>query len=80
MCGTAFTRQIDYIKTTPIPSAKEDVNGNSSTLAARHAVTPFPCKQGCALTQGCARKQDVATCPGHSDREGSTMQHRAAGL
>jgi hypothetical protein len=30
---------------------------NSSTQAARHAVTPFPCKQGCSLTQGCARKQ-----------------------
>jgi hypothetical protein len=30
---------------------------NSSTQAARHAVTPFPCVQGCSLTQGCARKQ-----------------------
>jgi hypothetical protein len=30
---------------------------NSSTQAAKHAVTPFPCMQGCSLMQGCARKQ-----------------------
>jgi hypothetical protein len=36
---------------------------NSSTQAARHAVTPFPCMQGSSLTQGCARKQaDLTHC------------------
>jgi hypothetical protein len=38
---------------------------NSSTQAARHAVTPFPCMQGCSAAAVLTRVQSVSDMRKH---------------